>query len=74
MGCDPTFQAASDLTILHVAVRYPDTMAALMQRYDGHPYEKYDMLPYNIVDPTKPEGENVWNMGYNMNELVRLLV
>lgn len=52
--------------------RYPQFMAALMQRYGGHPYDTMDNLPFNVVDPVKKTPlENLWAMGHNRNELVR---
>lgn len=46
-------------------------MAALMQRYGGHPYDTMDNLPFNVVDPVKKTPlENLWAMGHNRNELV----
>lgn len=51
--------------------RYPQYIAALMQRFGGHPYETMDMLPFNVVDPVKKTPlENLWHMGHNRNELV----
>eukprot|EP00878_Enallax_costatus_P015949 GHUV01016722.1.p1 GENE.GHUV01016722.1~~GHUV01016722.1.p1 ORF type:complete len:458 (+),score=126.66 GHUV01016722.1:249-1622(+) len=50
--------------------KYPQYMAALMQRFGGHPYETMDMLPFNVVDPVKKTPlENLWAMGHNRNEL-----
>lgn len=47
----------------------PRKMDALMKRYEGHPYENYQMLPYKVVDPTKSYKENYENMGYHHHEL-----
>jgi hypothetical protein len=45
-------------------------MAALMARFGGHPYEKGDMLRFNVVDPQKSLRTNMSTMGYHEHELV----
>lgn len=47
----------------------PERVKAMMARMGGHPYENFDMIPYQILDPTKPLEENVDRMGMDYNWL-----
>eukprot|EP00200_Dunaliella_tertiolecta_P002578 CAMPEP_0202351510 /NCGR_PEP_ID=MMETSP1126-20121109/8116_1 /ASSEMBLY_ACC=CAM_ASM_000457 /TAXON_ID=3047 /ORGANISM="Dunaliella tertiolecta, Strain CCMP1320" /LENGTH=564 /DNA_ID=CAMNT_0048943621 /DNA_START=107 /DNA_END=1800 /DNA_ORIENTATION=+ len=42
---------------------------ALMRRMGGHPYDRTDMIPNKVLDPSKPVAENLDALGYNHLDL-----